>query len=214
MKGLFLRVKEETINKLKEISEKEGKTQSEVIEELINSYHEIVKTERLEREEIEKLTFSKPLPLRYPSKRCIKCNRELQVGELVLIAKGSRGYVYLCYNCFMKANISKIPEVKQTYKYYKELQKVKALYSHAKSELDRIVSKINIYETYEKMEEILDELKTTIYDLQDFLRKVESDEKLIKILEELEKIEERIEKATDFILLFFKKKKRKKEVLV
>jgi len=213
MKGLFLRVKEETINKLKEIAEKEGKTQSEVVEELIENYHEIVRGEKLEKDEIEKLTWSKPLPLRFP-KKCIKCNRELQVGELVLIAKGSRGYIYLCYNCYMKANISRIPEVKQTYRYYKELQKVKALYSHAKSELDRIVTKVNIYETYEKLEEILDEAKTTIYDLQDYLRKVESDEKLIKILENLEKLAERIEKATDFILLFFKKKKKKRVIEV
>jgi len=213
MKGLFLRVKEEAVKKLEEIAQKENRSKAEIIEELIENYHQIVKSEKLEKEEIEKLTWSKPLPLRYP-KTCVKCGRKLEVGELVLIAKTDRGYIYLCYNCYLEANVGALPEAKKIFKYYKELQKVRSMYNIAKSELDRVVSKINIYETYEKLEEVLDELKTTIFDIQDFLRKVKSDEKLIKILEELEKIEERIEKATDFILLFFKKKKRKKEVLV
>ena len=173
MKGLFLRVSEKSIEKLNEIAQKEGKTKAEIVEELIENYHQIVKSERLEKEEIEKLTFSKPLPLRYP-KKCIKCGRELNIGELVLIAKSDRGYIYLCYNCYLEANIQKSPEVKKIFKYYKELQKVRSMYNIAKSELDRIVNKINIYEVYDHLEYILDELKTTIFDIQDYLRKVES----------------------------------------
>ena len=211
MKGLFLRVKEETIKRLEEIAQKENKTKAEIIESLIENYHQIVKSEKLEKEEIEKLTWSKPLPLKFP-KVCIKCKRKLEVGELVLISKTKEGYVYLCYQCYLNANLNRIPEVKKIFKYYKELQKVRSMYNIAKSELDRIVNKINIYEVYDHLEYILDELKTTIFDIQDYLRKVESNEKLIKILEKLEEIERRVEKATDFIILYFKKKRKKKEV--
>ena len=116
MKGLFLRVSEKTIERLEEISKRENRTKSEIIEKLIENYHTLTKSERLEKEEIEKLTFSKPLPLRYP-KKCIKCGRELNIGELVLIAKSDRGYIYLCYNCYLEANIQKSPEVKKIFNF-------------------------------------------------------------------------------------------------
>jgi len=193
-KELFVRIDYEVYQQLEKACNEKKLGKAEIIEKALRLFLSNPDTEKTEKSDLKAQTWSKPLPLKYPNKFCIKCKRKLEIGELVLISKTERGYQYLCYECFLKVNLKSSTEAKQLFKLYKQIKRLKALKAQAQKELDELVVKINRYEIYDYLKKKIDELNPIINDLFSYLYKVESDNiDLKKIAENVREIKEKIE---------------------
>jgi len=215
-KPLFVRIDERLLEAFEKYCEARGLMKKDAIETAIKMLLNAKEEEKAEAlaTDIKELTWSKPLPVKYPNKYCIKCRKQLEIGELALIGKGPQGYMYLCYECYLKVNEKADKDIQKVYKAYKEYRKVKLMLEQASKELREITDKINIYEQSDKVFQILDKLNEMLADLEEYMRKVEHNVDLRRIREELERILEDLDKIAEFIHFFIKKKKKKKPLEV
>jgi len=138
--------------------------------------------------------------------KCSKCGRDIQVGEIAFWGKG----VLLCYDCFMQQNAQfATQEGKAIYRYYKQLRKLRALIAESKNELEALQSRIDIYETHEKIYEILYKIDSTLETLKEYMFRVENTPDLQKVLQDIERIKEQVE---EFLAVFKLRKKARIEL--
>jgi len=195
-KQLNVRISGKLYDRLEEFTEKQGISKKEAIEQAIQLL--------LGKQEKEEVGL-KQIITKYAGK-CSKCGREIQVGEIAFWGKG----VLLCYDCFMQQNAQfATQEGKAIYRYYKQLRKLRALIALSKQELEQLQSKVDIYETHEKIYEILYKIDSTLELLRDYMLKVESPPDLQKVLQDIEKIKEQVE---EFLAIFRIRKKARIEL--
>ena len=187
-KPFFVRLDEEIVLSIEKLCAKYNISKAELISNAIKNYNP---NTQLNKDEIKALSFSKPIPLKYPNKRCIKCGKTLSIGELVLISKTPNGYIYLCYECFLKQNQQK--DYKQLLKAYIKLKRIKALIDEAEKRLNQLVNKINIYECTEYLLKQIESIKILVNDISSYIYSVHSNADLKNISEQLTKLNEQLE---------------------
>jgi len=195
-KQLNVRISGKLYDRLEEYVAQNNVSKKEAIEQAIQLL--------LGKQEKEEVGL-KQIITKYAGK-CSKCGREIQVGEIAFWGKG----VLLCYDCFMQQNAQfATQEGKAIYRYYKQLRKLRALIAESKSELEALQSRIDIYETHEKLYEILYKIDTTLETLKEYMFRVENTPDLQKVLQDIEKIKEQVE---EFLAIFKLRKKARIEL--
>lgn len=205
-KPFFIRIDQDVIDLIEKLCKKHSISKAELIENAVKNYNPNV---QLNKDELKALSFSKPIPLKYPNKRCIKCGKILNIGELVLISKTLNGYIYLCYECFLKQNQQK--DYKQLLKAYIKLKRIKALTVEAEKRLNQLVNKINIYECTEYLLKQIESIKILVNDISSYIYSVHSNADLKNISEQLTKLNEQLEQ---YLALMRKTILKTKEVKV
>jgi len=193
---LNVRISAKLYDRLEEFTEKQGISKKEAIEQAIQLL--------LGKQEKEEVGL-KQIVTKFAGK-CSKCGREIQVGEIAFWGKG----VLVCFDCYMQQNLQYASaEGKAIYRYYKQLRKLRALIALSKQELESLQSKVDIYETHEKLYEILYKIDTTLETLKEYMFRVENTPELQKILADIEKIKEQVE---EFLAIFKLRKKARIEL--
>jgi len=192
MQELKIRLDEDTLNKIKELSEKHNMTISDIVRDAIKSY--IEKTEP----STEQMPTLKMIITKYKSK-CSKCGKDIGIGEVAYWSKG----VIVCLDCIIASMGDKTLATKYIKK--KELEKViKGLRKIA----DELEERIAEYQQRLKAMEI-EQKKAEVYDmLNDYLKHF-NDKRLEEIANKLKEIEEKVEEAKIALTLKLKQSKKK-----
>ena len=208
-KPFFIRIDQDVIDLIEKLCKKHSISKAELIENAVKKY---VQNElNIDKNELKQLSWSKPLPLKFPNKYCIKCKRKLEIGELVLITKSSNGYQYLCYECFLKLNKFKNKDYKEMLNNYIKIKRLKALINEAEKRLNKLISKINLYDATEFLLKQIESIRVIINDISSYMYSIKQDKNLSEIKNELEKLNEQLEQ---YLALMRKTILKAKEVKV
>jgi len=192
MHELKIRLDEDTLNKLKEFSEKHNMTISDIVRDAIKSYIEHTEPQ------VEQLPTLKMIITKYKSK-CSKCGKDIGIGEIAYWAKG----ITVCLDCIINTMGDKTLASKYLKK--REMEKViKGLQKIANELEERIAERQAQLKALE-----IEQKKAEVYDmLNDYLKHF-NDKKLEEIYEKLKEIEEKAEEAKIALTLKIKKSKKK-----
>ena len=132
-----IRISEEIYDKLKEISEKSGKSIKEIVEEAINVYL-LGKSSSADKE--IKSIKEKWIVLKYPTK-CSVCKKDLKEGELVYWVRveysdSSAKTTIICSSCYYEKIDTSLA------KQYLKRKELEATVKGLKKEADRLASEV------------------------------------------------------------------------
>lgn len=195
MKNLFVRIEDNIYDQLDEFITREKLSKKEAIEKaislLLNNQNKNIDYEKLDIKQVS----LKQIITKYRGK-CSKCGRTIEIGEIAYWSQG----ILICYDCYVKANEKIVSNAKKELEHYKKLKRLKILINEAEKQLDLLVKKINIYESFDFLTNISKELKNRLNEIGSYLYDVERDNKELKqILEELVKINDKIDEFLGMI---------------
>jgi len=179
----------EVIEKLKEIAEKEGKSQNDLFNQALRNFLFSEKGET-PSEEIKEYSEFKIIPAQYNGK-CKECGKDIKKWEIIAWAKG---YGAICLKCYYK----KIPDkgLVKRYVKVKELELVSKKLRKAVNELTEkyitLRDSIKYYEVMEEIRKLINNIYVTFGNNEQHRELVERLEKLYSRLERMNKLIEYI----------------------
>ena len=202
-----VRISRELYDKLKEISEKTGKSIRELVDHAITLY--IMGNVGGETREIKSIT-NKFITLQYNDK-CDKCGKDLKQGELAYWVKiqyndnTARSYVY-CLDCYYSEN--------GLAEYYLRKKKLEAIIKGLDKKANELVKEVDFIDKLRELRDIENEIKYNWNTLLDIVGNGET-QKLNEILDLLTNILERVmklEKELTYSKYYVKAKERKQKI--
>lgn len=194
--SLSVKIGEEVYKKVKEVSEKSGKSIREIVEEALNIY--LLGKEAVDKD--VKDISNKWIVAKYSSK-CSKCGKQISVGDMaywirITYADNSvRSYIY-CSDCYLTSfdtslakKYLKVKELEATYKSLKKM--CDSLVEEAK----QLENKVNLLKLEEEIERFWFDFRTTFGSnpdsaiVRDFLNKLEDLTEKVRTLEKAVGIE-------------------------
>jgi len=193
-KEVKIRLSNEVYEKLSKFASDKNLSLRSAVETIINEYFS---------GSIKEAEFGKPILIvtKFKSK-CVKCGREIGIGENALWVKGLG---VICLECSIPHDKSLLTK----YIKVKELERVKKMLSEECDKLYKRYSELQVtIQFYELIRDFEEKLKNYLnYELGD-------SEKLMKVLEELADIREKLSKLSLVVKTFKIKPPKKKKVEV
>lgn len=178
-KGIFVRLPENLLNAIEKACQERGVTKTQLIAEALHQYL---------RGGGEKAPGLRLIALRYPA-RCVKCGKELTVGDLAYWSTGT----VICLDCYAKQTAGVLPEVKKLYSLYKEIRRLKVLREEARKDLDELMARVEKLDIDVKLAELVTKIEEVISQVYDYMTRVESNVNLEEVKQRLIEIAEKLE---------------------
>lgn len=195
-KGFFVRLPTDLLTALKEFSEKNNIPQARIVEDAIRQYLSAPAS-----------SSSSPSLRQIITKfagKCTKCGKQIDVGEIAYWAQG----ILICIECYYKAS-SHIGDAKKALKAYAAYKRYKVLALQAQKELDELITKINVYETYAQLGDIVHKIDDALRLINEYLLSVDKSASLEEAKTMLIDINNKLEEILAARTILFEKKKEK-----
>jgi hypothetical protein len=105
-----------------------------------------------------------------------------------------------------------LPDVKRALKAYAEYKKAKALATEARAVLDQLVTKINVYEVFAQLSDIIHKIDGTLQMINEYVLSVEKNTDLEAIKTVLLELNSKLEEILAARTLIMSEKKREKRL--
>jgi hypothetical protein len=200
-KGFFVRLPSELLEALDRFCEANNVTKAQVVENALRQYL----AAPAEGEDKKPPTL-RQIVTKYKG-RCSKCGREIDVGEIAFWGSG----ILVCYECYMRTT-GHLPDVKRALKAYAEYKKAKALAQEARAVLDQLVTKINVYEVFAQLSDVIHKIDDTLRLLNEYILSVEKNADLEAVKNALLELNSKLEEILAARTLIMSEKKREKRL--
>jgi hypothetical protein len=200
-KGFFVRLPQDLLDALNRFSETNNIPKAQIVENALRQFLAAPAGED------KKPPTLKQIITKYRGK-CTRCGRDIEIGEIAFWGSG----VLVCYECYARTS-GHLPDVKRALKAYAEYKKAKALAAEARTELDQLVMKINVYEVFERLNDIVHKIDGTLQLIHDYIMNVEkSSTDLETVKNALLELNSKLEEILAARTLIMSEKKREKRL--
>ena len=199
-KGFFVRLPQELLDALNRFCEANNVTKAQVVESALRQYLAAPAGEE------KKPPSLKQIITKYKGK-CARCGRDIEIGEIAFWGSG----ILVCYECFMRAS-GHLSDVKKALKAYAEYKKAKALAQEARAQLDELVMKINVYEVFERLNDIVHKIDNVLQMINEYILSVEKNTDLEAVKNMLLELNSKLEEILAARTLIMSEKKREKRL--
>jgi hypothetical protein len=200
-KGFFVRLPQELLDALNRFSETNNIPKAQIVENALRQYLAAPAGED------KKPPTLKQIITKYKGK-CTRCGRAIEIGEIAFWGSG----ILVCYECYAHTS-GHLPDVKKALKAYAEYKKAKALAQEARNELDRLVTKINVYEVFTQLSDIVHKIDGTLQLIHEYAMNVEKSADLEAVKNTLLEINSKLEEILAARALLMREEKKREKRL-
>jgi hypothetical protein len=198
-KGFFVRLPEDLLKELNRFCETNNISKAQIVENALRQFLAAPVSE-------ERAPSLRQIITRYRGK-CTRCGRDIEIGEIAFWGSG----ILVCYECFMRAS-GHLADVKRALKAYTEYKRAKALAQEARAVLDQLVTKINVYEVFAQLSDIIHKIDGALQMINEYVLSVEKSADLEAIKTTLLELNSKLEEILAARTLIMSEKKREKRL--
>ena len=198
-KGFFVRLPQELLDALNRFSATTNIPKAQIVENALRQYLAAPVGE-------DKPPTLKQIITKYRGK-CTRCGRDIEIGEIAFWGSG----ILVCYECYARTS-GHLPDVKRALKAYTEYKRAKALAQEARAVLDQLVTKINVYEVFAQLSDIIHKIDGTLQMINEYVLSVEKSADLEAVKNALLELNSKLEEILAARTLIMSEKKREKRL--
>jgi hypothetical protein len=198
-KGFFVRLPQDLIDALNRFAEANNIAKAQVVENALRQYLAAPASE-------ERAPSLKQIITKYRGK-CTRCGRDIEIGEVAFWGSG----ILVCYECYARAS-GHLPDAKKALRAYAEYKKAKALAQEARAQLDELVTKINVYEVFAQLSDIIHKIDDALRLINEYVLNVEKNRDLETVKHMLLELNSKLEEILAARTLIMSQKKREKRL--
>jgi len=200
-KGFFVRLPEDLLKELNRFSEANNIAKSQVVENALRQYLAAPVGED------KKPPSLKQIITKYKGK-CTRCGRDIEIGEIAFWGSG----ILVCYECYARTSLH-LPDTKRALKAYAEYKKARALAQEARAQLDELVMKINVYEVFNEISNIIHKIDGTLQLIHEYAMNVEKNTDLEAVKNALLELNTKLEEILAARVLIMREEKKREKRL-